>query len=290
MLRVATLNAGSLFEPDWTDRRHEVVAWLDHLDADIVCLQEIWESPTEANTAAWLVDRAARDWHWVFGGCRLDGAGRPDAVTFGSAILSRWPIDHHELIPLPVDAAPARQKAGFTMALELVHARTAGIDVFSTHLAPPPEQAYHRITQVQFIDEAIRSRQDVTSLLPPILCGDFNAEPDSDEIRFLSSLATIDGTSTYYQDAWRATGTTEPGFTWDSLDNPLAADMHLPPKRIDYVFVGDPYGRPEGAGLVIGADLAFHEPITGCVASDHYGLVVDIRWPQRGHTERATRP
>ena len=40
------------------------------------------------------------------------------------------------------------------MNLELLHVRTRGVDVFSTHLAPPPEQAYHRVTQVLAIDDS----------------------------------------------------------------------------------------------------------------------------------------
>jgi len=149
--------------------------------------------------------------------------------------------------------------------------------VFSTHLAPPPEQAYHRVAQVLAIDEAIKKRETGDSPLPFILCGDFNAEPSSDEIRFLSSLATINGTSTYFQEAWTAAGNTEPGLTFDRRVNDLAAAIHLRPKRLDYLFVGDPWGREDGAGLVTSASLAFHEPPTGRHASDHFGLVVDIR-------------
>jgi hypothetical protein len=32
---------------------------------------------------------------------------------------------------------------------------------------------------------------------------------------------------------------------------------------------------------VLDAQLAFHEPLTGTVASDHSGLVVDVVWPDR---------
>ena len=51
--------------------------------------------------------------------------------------------------------------------------------------------------------------------------------------------------------------------------------------NIDWVFVGDPYGRDGGAGLVTGCELAFHAPITGRRASDHFGLVVEILFPDR---------
>lgn len=281
MLRVVTLNVGSLFEPGWNERQHEVVAWLDHLDPDVVCLQEVWRSPEHRCSIADLVDAAHTSWNWEFAGCDWSESGGSAPVEFGSAVLSRWPIDTHMLLPLPVDDDPTVDLPVWRMALELVHVRTAGLDVFSTHLAPPPAQAYHRVHQTLFIDEAIRRLSDPGAVMPPILCGDFNAEPGSDEIRFLSSLATIDGTSTYFQDAWRAAGQTGPGFTWDGRRNPLAATLHLPPKRIDYVFVGDPFGRPGGSGLVESCEVAFDEAMTGRLASDHFGLVVDVRWPDR---------
>src|SRR5687768_5700606 len=93
VLRIAQLNAGSLLEPGWDERRYEVAAWLERLDPDVVCLQEIWQSSTGPNTAGWLVDQAPPGrWHWTFGG---GGVGPPFAtdptIMFGSAILSRWP-------------------------------------------------------------------------------------------------------------------------------------------------------------------------------------------------------
>jgi len=279
-LRVASLNAGSLIEPGWEERRHEVVAWIDRLDPDVVCLQETWQSPESPNSAEWVAEHCAADWHVVFGGLPFPSELWPDAnLLFGSSVLSRWSIDHHELIPLPVDDQPASDKPAFRMNLELLHVRTNGIDVFSTHLAPPPEQAYHRITQVLAIDDAIRSRAVADSPLPPVLCGDFNAEPTSDEIRYLCGLATIERRSTYFQEAWTAAGNAGVGWTWDGRQNELAASMNLPPKRIDYVFVGDPFGREGGAGLVTACDLAFNEQLTGRHASDHFGLVVHIRLP-----------
>jgi endonuclease/exonuclease/phosphatase family metal-dependent hydrolase len=116
--------------------------------------------------------------------------------------------------------------------------------------------------------------------MPVVLCGDFNAEPDSDEIRFLSSLTALEGRTTSYQDAWRVAGD-GPGWTQDWRTNPIAAALNVPRKRIDYVFVGDPFLRRDGAGRVLAAELAFDASLTGRVASDHSGLVVDIAWPRR---------
>ena len=115
--------------------------------------------------------------------------------------------------------------------------------------------------------------------MPPILCGDFNAEPMSDELRFLTAKAVIDGRSTHFQDSWPIVHDGG-GVTWDPA-NDLAAGSNEPHQRIDYVFVGEAYRHPDGAGRVLSASLVFHEPRTGAFASDHYGLCVDIVWRTR---------
>ena len=290
-LRVAQLNAGSLLEPGWDERRDTIVAWLRHLDPDVVCLQEVWQDAGTPNTAGWLVDTMPEaGWHWRFGGAPFGPEVWPDpGLSFGSAILSRWPIDEHAYHRLPV-AEGDDDPAATDIPWELLHVRTAGLDVFSTHLSAPPHHGRHRARQVLAIDEHVRRiRGDLDTIeaigipreaMPAILCGDFNAEPDSDEIRFLCSLAAIDGSTTYYQDAWRVAGH-GPGLTQDWRTNPIAAAMNVPPKRIDYVFVGDPFQRRDGAGRVVAASLAFDASLTGRVASDHTGLVVDVAWPAR---------
>jgi endonuclease/exonuclease/phosphatase family metal-dependent hydrolase len=237
-----------------------------------------------------LAEHASGAWHVGFAGEPFHPRLWPDqSLRFGSAVLSRWPIDdlvHH---PLPV-ADPDDGSFVASVPWELVHARTAGLDVFTCHLASAPLDAHHRRLQVLAIDEAITAaRGDLDDLtkarqgraaMPAILCGDFNAEPDSDEIRFLTSLTAIDGRLAFYQDAWRVAGD-GPGLTQDWRTNPIAAGLNVHRKRIDYVFVGDPFQRVGGAGRVLRADLAFHEPLTGTVASDHAGLVVDVLWPSR---------
>ena len=290
VLRVAQLNAGSLLEPGWPERRLEIAAWLERLEPDVVCLQEIWEDERTPNTAAWFVDHLPdAGWHHAFGGQPVAAALWPDqSLRFGSAVLSRWPIDDVTYHALPVADDPDNTIVR-SVPWELLHVRTAGLDVFSCHLAAAPTDGRHRRRQVLAIDEIIRAAAPPsgrvapgqrTEGMPPILCGDFNAEPESDEIRFLSSLTVLDGRTTYYQDAWRVAGD-GPGFTQDWRINPIAAGLNVPRKRIDYVFVGDAYQRRDDAGRVLRAEPAFHEPLTGTVASDHAGLVVDIVWPQR---------
>jgi endonuclease/exonuclease/phosphatase family metal-dependent hydrolase len=288
-LRVVQLNAGSFLEPGWPERRVEIVAWLEQLEADVVCLEEIHESSTTDNTAGWIADQMpAVGWHRYFGGAPFDPSFLDDpTLRFGSAVLSRWPIDDGEHVLLPL--APGAHPGTAGVPWELVRVRTAGLDVFACHLAAAPQDGRHRQVQVRAIDDhirAVRGSRDALAFgrrrrgMPPILCGDFNAEPDSDEIRFLSSLTSIDGRTTFYQDAWRVAGD-GPGHTQDWRTNRIASALNIHRKRIDYVFVGDPFLREGSAGRVLHAALAFHEPLTGVLASDHAGLVVDIVWPDR---------
>ena len=288
-LRVVQLNIGSLIEPGWEERRHEVVAWLHRLQPDVVCLEEVWEDATTPNTAGGIAAAMPEHrWHWRFGGDRFGPTMWPDRdLLFGSAVLSRWPIDtatHHRL--------PTAGDDSFVdnVPWELFHVTTAGLDVFACHLAPAPTHGDHRRAQVLAIVDIIaaaRGSKDELgrhgqkrAAMPAILCGDFNAEPGSDEIRFLSSLAVLDGRTAFFQDAWRVAGD-GPGYTQDWRTNALADEMNLHRKRIDYVFVGDPFQREGRAGRVLSAELAFDHQLTGVDASDHFGLVVDIVWPDR---------
>lgn len=292
-LRVVQLNIGSLIEPDWENRRHEIVAWLDKLSPDVVCLQEVWESDEQENTAGWLADRLLPNtegdtWNWAFGGYPLNNFVPDPSMLFGSAVLSRWKIDYSEVWRLPVNegfGGLARK-----IPWELLYVETAGLDLFSTHLAAAPTDGLHRVEQVKAIDrhiKKVRGSRDEVSFgrqrrgMPAILCGDFNAEPESDEIRFLSSLSALDGETTFYQDAWRIAGGDGPGYTQDWRDNPIAGDLNVHRKRIDYVFVGDGFRREGSAGRILNTEVAFDSTMTGVVASDHRGLVVDIVWPDR---------
>ena len=204
-------------------------------------------------------------------------------------MLSRWPVDESHLWALPVADDPADPLPAM-MPWELIHARTAGLDIFTTHLAPAPTHGRHRQLQVLDIDKRVRHvRGDLDvmefgsqrSAMPPIITGDFNAEPDSDEIRFLKGLTVLDGRTTFYQDAWAVAGDDGPGYTSDWRTHELSAMLNIHRKRIDYILVGDPFRRLGDAGRVLDCRVVANQPITGVQASDHCGVVADICWPTR---------
>ena len=111
--------------------------------------------------------------------------------------------------------------------------------------------------------------------LPPVVCGDFNAVPESDEIRQMTGKMRPPVDGIVFYDAWDAAGAMDPGFTWDNR-NPNAVTALEPNRRLDYVFVDRPAGN--GAGHVLSARLEGRGSVDGLCPSDHYALVVDLRY------------
>jgi endonuclease/exonuclease/phosphatase family metal-dependent hydrolase len=247
---------------DWPERRAEIVAWIDRLSPDVVSLQEVIESPDGKNQARWIAEEAASEYHVAYAGEKLWG----DIGLFGNAVLSRSAIDVEHSMDLAGETRPDDVRRC------IVHAHTAGVDVFATHLNWRFDDGITRETQVQEVATFIDEHADAESALPPILAGDFNAEPDSTEIRFLTGTATLGGRSVYYQDAWRVAGARGPGWTWDNR-NPYAHTVREPDRRIDYVFVG---WRHNAKGRVESARVVCDRALTRTFASDHFGLVADI--------------
>ncbi len=103
--------------------------------------------------------------------------------------------------------------------------------------------------------------------------GDFNAEPDSTEIRFLRGLHAIGGVSTYLADCFGLLGEGR-GVTFDPTRNPFAAPTHEPPRRIDYVFVRGPDRQVRGKPL--SARVVIDEVESGVCATDHYGVLAEV--------------
>ena len=138
--------------------------------------------------------------------------------------------------------------------------------------------------------EAARERQAVaiTDLdarhrcdLPTVIAGDFNANPDTASIRYLTGRQSLGGRSVLYHDAWAIAGE-GPGYTW-TVENPKASAVvdqivkqPANRSRFDYVFVGSWDAHPKAHARVLDARLAFDQPIDGIWASDHFGVVVDL--------------
>lgn len=267
-LKVLTWNLWWRFGP-WEARRPAIAATLARLDADVICLQEVWDDGTVC-FAAELAEGLGL--HHVFGS-RLD----LDGVRFGNAVLSRWPITAHEVLPLP---APEDVDELRTCVRADVDGPRGALQVYSTHLSWRFDQSHVRQDQVRAIAGFIaRSRAGGGHPFPPVLGGDFNADPDSDEIRMLTGRSTTPEPKLVFHDAWEAAGqasaSSATGATWTN-NNPYARLDLEPDRRIDYVFVGWP--KAGGAGHVTRCTVEGSEPIDGVVPSDHLAVLAHLRY------------
>lgn len=259
MIRAATLNIWNRQGP-WPQRLELIRRGLAALDADLVGLQEVLhlEGQDQAKEIAPPPER-----HVVFGQAWDMGAG----LLFGNALLSRWPILESKVFPLPV----AAQKEGRSLLYALIDAPRGRLPVFVTHLSWQLHLADVRAVQVRVVDNQVRELLD-KSQLPPILMGDFNADPDSDEIRFLRGLAALGGRGTYWADCFAIAGS-GPGYTY-ARENAFAAVAHEPSRRIDYIFVRGPDREHRGEPLA--ARVVLSDAENGVWPSDHYGVYAEI--------------
>jgi endonuclease/exonuclease/phosphatase family metal-dependent hydrolase len=259
-LRVLTLNIWNRQGP-WESRLALIRSGIRDLAPELIGLQEVI-----AHDGASQADEIAADLGYVtaFGEAHDYGAG----VLFGNAVLSRWPIERTEVLPLPTLQSEERRSLLFA-EIASPHGK---VPFFVTHLNWKFHEGVVREAQVSAIAEHIKGKTPLDGL-PPILVGDLNAQPEASEIRFLKGLQSLNGKSFYMADCFEHAGV-GPGFTFDATRNPFAAATHEYPRRIDYIFVRGPDKRVRGKPLA--ASVVFEDAEGGVAASDHYGVIAEI--------------
>jgi endonuclease/exonuclease/phosphatase family metal-dependent hydrolase len=263
-LRVLTWNLWWRHGP-WEDRLPAILDAVAALDPDVACFQEVWaEEGAGDSLAARIADR--------LGGFSSVESSRlvVDSVRFGNAVVSRWPIAGSEVLDLP---APTTSEELRTCLRADLETPDGPVQVFSTHLNWRFDESHVRQEQVQAICSFVAASSPRT--YPPVLCGDFNAVPDSDEIRMLTGRVAVPVERLVFHDAWEVAGDpADRGLTWSNA-NPYACLDLEPDRRIDYVFVGWP--KAGGRGHVENCRVVGTEPVDGVVPSDHYGVLATLR-------------
>ena len=146
------------------------------------------------------------------------------------------------------------------------------LSAFSVALDWPPHASAVRQASVRHLASFVL--EVAGPAFPTVICGDFNAPPDSDELRMLTGRTDTVAQGFALFDAWEMAGDGS-GHTW-ARSNPWTAPALLPDKRIDYILVGRP--RRGGAGHVVACAIAGTEPVAGVVPSDHYAVVANLRY------------
>jgi len=260
-IRILSWNLWWRFGP-WEERLPAIFETVRRLDPDIACLQEVWIDLEGDDSSARRVAEAIGAEHR--GGHRMD----LDGIGFGNAVVSRWPITGSEVLALPAPGDADELRTCVRADIDSPH---GPLQVFSTHLNWRFDQSAIRQQQVEAICRFIH--ESPSRSYPPILCGDMNATPESDEIRQLTGRAAVPVPKLVFHDAWEVAGD-GPGLTWANA-NPHAAKDLEPDRRIDYVLVGWP--KSGGRGQVLDVEVVGVEPVDGMVPSDHYGVLATLR-------------
>lgn len=272
MLSVLTQNLWHDAGP-YARRAARIRAWIEQLAPDLIGFQEALRGPG-FDQAAELLDGLGYHLDYVcasrFWRTPERERGRRPANEFGNAIASRWPIEAREALALP-DAGDGETRAALSVTVASPH---GPIGFSCTHLHWKFRHGAVRERQVAAVcDLALRRRP--RGGFPPILVGDFNAEPESAEIRYVTGLQSLGGRSVAFLDAWRQAGDGGPGITW-SNHNAYARIALEPDRRIDYVFAGFPL-RGSGIGRIERCRVVCDDEREGVWPSDHFGVFAELR-------------
>lgn len=271
-LRVATLNLWNKSGP-WKKRMAITAAAIDRLAPDLLGLQEVLCLETPTGTLHQAAE-VAGDREFVYGAGHDLSAGwipSDQRLIFGNALVTPHPIREHRTHPLPGADISDQQRSVLHAVVDLPN---GPVDVFVTHLNWKLDEGHVRELQVKALAALIAREAPDDGRYPPILMGDLNAEPQSDEIRYLLGFTTLgEPRSVRFADVWQYAGPA-PSVTFDGSTNAFAAQHHEPPRRIDYILVRGPH--PKGHGRPIAVRRVFDEAVEGIHPSDHYGVMADL--------------
>ncbi len=236
VLRVMTYNIHRAEGLDGKVDLERIANIIRQSNADIVALQEVDKNTQRTGGIDMPAELADLTGMNVVFGANLDNY---QGGQYGTAILSRFPIESHENHRLK--QVRKGEQRGVLMAVLKV---TQGQLLFTcTHLDHTQDQAERLFSETQFTDIFAGHAS-----LPTVFCGDFNDTPDSELHRRLSEK---------WIDAWGLAGKGN-GYTMSS---------GKPTRRIDYIWLSDKKNFK-----VRWLDVPQTE------ASDHLPLVAEIRF------------
>ncbi len=272
--RVLTINLWGDHAP--LDARLDALAeQVGALQPDVVLAQEVRRGDGLPLTAAVLTARLGSAWTAEFQPATIGPAGTwgpgSSAGEEGLAVLSPHPITEVRAAELP----DVRHMDRRILMSARVDVRGVPIYVHTTHLHWRLADGIARERQVVAADEAARAFAPGAPGVH-VLGGDFNAAPETDEIRFLVGWHTLEGKRTVWQDAFARAQPGVPGWTWSATNPSTDWIAHLArDRRIDYLFVSPEQrgglGRVRSARVVLDAADA-----RGVWPSDHFGVLAEI--------------
>lgn len=257
-MRVLTLNLWGR-QGEWSARREVVRDGLRELRPDILAFQESIVTPHYDQ----VKDLLSREYEVIHQNGRS-----PDGT--GNSIATRFPLGEvrERFLHVTPRVDSGHSWIGSVAAIDVTAPKPIG-KVLLVHVKPSWQPGYERERELQsaaaaaFIHEVLGDEG-----LPVVLMGDFDAAPDTSSVKSWKSRS---GPNLHYVDAWEAAHPGEEGHTFTPR-NPLVPAggwTEEEGRRIDYVLV---------KGLdVVNCSLVFDKPERGVWASDHFGVVADLK-------------
>jgi len=180
--RITTFNLHQGFKR-WEERRELIVGQLGELSPDILALNEI---SVPLQTGRWLQQVARERFGIEYTLIQYTKTNEP-SLDEAQGLLTRFPvIETGNLDYL------SRSRIAQVTRLDIEGRQ---VDIYVTHLHHVPEEEGLRQYQVQRLFQWIESRDDLNAR---IVCGDFNATPDSPSIQLIpNSFNTVQTAPTF---------------------------------------------------------------------------------------------
>jgi endonuclease/exonuclease/phosphatase family metal-dependent hydrolase len=281
-LRLASYNVehDGLFETDDDDRQAALRRLLSTIDPDVWVFNEVWDHDGEQVRARLgrLLDRDLSDWSAV----RRDD---------GNVLLSRYPVRGSWTVIDDVDT----EEDGHRITAALLDAPDREVLVIANHWRCCDADSMRQIEAdgvIRFLRDARTAggRIDLDEGTPIVLAGDFNLVRERQQLDTVMTGDVIDEArfGPDFAPDWDDTPLrdvpirhVEQRFlhTWD------VQGSRFGPGRLDWVFVSDsvvdtPRHYVLDTGRMSSATLQRYglEARDARIASDHFPLVVDLRW------------
>jgi endonuclease/exonuclease/phosphatase family metal-dependent hydrolase len=241
-LRVMSYNIHAGKDAQQQHNIERVAALIREAGADVVLLQEVdRRTQRAAGEDHFEMLMRATGMYGAFGKS-LDYQGG----DYGIAVLSRYPIELDETVPLQVQ--PPQDRSGSTheprVGLHVIVVTPWGpLHVLNTHIDSAPTTTFRHQEVIQLLAHV----RDHTGPMSVIFGGDLNARPDTPEIAAIT-LA--------FRDSWARCGDGGPGFTFPA---------HAPDRRIDYLMLR---GFDCTSVRVLDSQASDHRPILAILKAE----------------------
>ena len=158
----------------WKDRIDNVVKFINNQDADIICLQEVFDH--EAHEALYQKLKTKYNHFYThIGPWDFDGSLSSLGFESGLFVASKNPIKNPAFYPFKNDN-PHINRGIFSFDVTTLDGKAAG-SVFTTHLEPFESGKALRENELIQIVSLMQAKKNKGSL-PVVLCGDLNLPPN----------------------------------------------------------------------------------------------------------------